>query len=175
MFWRGVALALAAVLLLGCAGERTGADYTGLVQNVGPPRPGQSRIVLLSEKSKGLGLDAVVCDVKLDDSPTSRLKPGTYVYVDRPAGRHQLVATQTLFPGETKRDITTQSGRTYFFLAKASERANTLTGMTLAGGLAGMLVASAATSGSDNLGPVDLFPLDEATARTTIAELRLAE
>jgi Protein of unknown function (DUF2846) len=174
MFWRGVALSLA-VVLLGCAGERTGADYTGLVQNVGPPRPGQSRIVLLSEKSKGLGLDAVVCDVKLDDSPASRLKPGTYVYVDRPAGRHQLVATQTLFPGETKRDITTQSGRTYFFLAKASERANTLTGMTLAGGLAGMLVASAATSGSDNLGPVDLFPLDEATARTTIAELRLAE
>jgi Protein of unknown function (DUF2846) len=151
MFRRGVALSLAAVLL-GCAGERIGADYAGLVQNVGPPKPGQSRIVLLTEKSKGLGLDAVVCDVKLDDGPTSRLKPRTYVYVDRPAGQHKLVVTEALFPGDTKRDITTQSGRTYFFLAKASARANTVTGMALAGGLAGVLVASAATSGSDNLG-----------------------
>jgi hypothetical protein len=32
---------------------------------------------------------------------------GTYVYVDRPAGRHQLIASESLFPGDTKRDITT--------------------------------------------------------------------
>jgi hypothetical protein len=47
--------------------------------------------------------------------------------------------------------------------------------MTVAGGLAGMLVASAATSGSDSPGPVDFLPLDEAAARVTIAELQLAE
>jgi hypothetical protein len=38
-----------------------------------------------------------------------------------------------------------------------------------------MLVASAVTSGSDSPGPIDFFPLDEAAARTTIAELQLAE
>ena len=40
---------------------------------------------------------------------------------------------------------------------------------------AGALVASVATSGSDNTGPADLIPLDEPTARTTLAELQLAD
>ena len=45
----------------------------------------------------------------------------------------------------------------------------------VAGGLAGMLVASAVTSGSENPGPVDFFPLDEPRARATLAELQQAE
>jgi len=46
----------------------------------------------------------------------------------------------------------------------------------LVAGLAGMAVASAATAGAtENTGPADIFPLDEATARTTLAELRLSE
>jgi len=105
----------------------------------------------------------------------AHLKPGTYVYADRPAGRHELVAGETLFPGETKRDITTESGRTYFFLTKTSDRHNSVTGMTLFGGLTGAVVASVVTSGSNNPGPADFFLLDEASARTTIAELQLAE
>jgi len=68
-----------------------------------------------------------------------------------------------------------ESGRTYFFLARTSERASTVTGMTMLGGLTGALIASAATSGRENPGPIDFFPLDEATARTTLAELQLAE
>lgn len=113
--------------------------------------------------------------MKLDGGPMGRLKNGTYVYADRPAGQHQLLATESTFPGDSKRDITTESGRTYFFLARVSDRHNSVTGMGMVGGLAGALVASAATSGSENPGPVDFFPLDEAAARTTIAELRLAE
>jgi hypothetical protein len=104
-----------------------------------------------------------------------RLKPGTYVYADRPAGQHQLWASENLFPGESKRDVTTESGRTYFFLARTSDRHNAVMGMTLAGGVAGMLVGSAVTSGSNSPGPIDFVPLDEAAARTTIAELQLAE
>jgi hypothetical protein len=175
MFWRGVMLAVSAALLVGCASQRTGADYAGLVQKVGPPRPGQSRIVVLHEKVAGLGLAYCICDMKLDDGPMGRLKPGTYIYADRPAGHHQLLATETMFPGESKRDITAESGRTYFFLVKASDRHNAVTGMTVVAGLAGALVTAAATSGSDSPGPVDFFPLDEAAARTTIAELQLAE
>lgn len=173
MFWRGVASAIAAVLLSSCVTERTGFDYAAMLQKVGPPKAGQSRIVVLQEKGNALG--ATACDVKLDGSPVGRLKTGTYVYADRSAGRHQLLATETMFPGESRRDITTESGRTYFFLARPSERHNAVTGMSLAGGLAGMLVASAATSGSNNPGPIDFFPLDEAAARTALAELQLAE
>ena len=157
MFWRGVIFLTAIVLLSGCVSDRVGTDYAAVAQKVGPPKPGQSRIVVLQEKRDGLSMAFCACDLKVDGSPIGKVIVGTYVYVDRPAGQHQLVVTEALFPGETKRDVTTQSGRTYFFLAKASARADTVTGMALAGGLAGVLVASAATSGSDNLGPRPTF------------------
>jgi hypothetical protein len=174
MSGRSVVWLVIAVLLSACASERTGFDYAAITQKIGPPRPGQSRIVVLQEKRRGLG-DYCVCDLKLDGGPMGKLKIGTYVYADRPAGRHQLLASEVLFPGDTKRDITTESGRTYFFLARPSERHNSVTGMSMVAGLAGALVASAATSGSDNPGPVDFVPLDEAAARATIAELQLTE
>src|SRR6266536_5081139 len=105
MFWRGVILSVVAGLLTGCVSDKAGLDYATTAQRIGPPKAGQSRIVVISEKAEGLGLDAAVCDVKVDGGAPSRLKPGTYIYVDRPAGRHQLAATQTLFPGDTKRDV----------------------------------------------------------------------
>ena len=173
MFWRGVALWVAATLLSGCVTERSGFDYAAMMQKVGPPRAGLARIVVLQEKITEVG--ATVCDIKLDGETVGRLRPGTYLYADRPAGRHQLQATETLFPGESKRDITTESGRTYFFLARTSDRHKAVTGLTILGGLAGAVVASAATAASENPGPVDLLPLNETAARTTIAELQLAE
>jgi hypothetical protein len=174
MFWRGVVLLIAAVLLCGCETERNGLDYSAMTQKVGPPRPGQTRIVVLREKAYA-GLADQGWDVKLDGGPMSDLKTGTYVYADRPAGQHQLSATASLFPGLSQQDISAQSGRTYFFLARPSERAKVLGGMSAAGGVAGLLVGAAVTSGNSNPGPLDFFPLDEAAARATVAELRLAE
>ncbi len=173
MLWRSIALLVTAVLLSGCVTERAGFDYAAVSQKIGAPKAGQSRIVVIQEKTSSLG--ATVCDIMLDGSPVGKLRLGTYVYADRPAGRHLLLATEVMFPGESKRDFTTEPGRTYFFLARPSERHNAVTGMTFAGGLAGMLVASAVTSGGDNPGPVDLLALDEATARTAITGLQLAE
>ena len=174
MIWRGVALLTIAALLTSCVTERTGADYARLIQKVGPPRPGQSRIVVLREKAYS-GLADPGWDVKLDGVPMSDLKTGTYAYADRPAGQHQLSATASLFPGVGQRDMSTQSGRTYFFLARTSERARVLDGMAAAGGLGGLLVGVAVTSGNSNPGPLDFFPLEESAARTTIADLRLAQ
>jgi hypothetical protein len=170
MFWRGAVLLFVVFVLAGCASERAGFDYAAVSQKV---KAGQSRIVVLQEKNGGLS--PCVCDLKLDGSPIGKLRPGTYVYADRPAGRHELLASEVLFPGDTRRDIRTESGRTYFFLARSSERHNSVGGMAMVGGLAGALVASAVTSGSDNLGPADFFPLDEAAARTAIAQLQLAD
>lgn len=171
-FSRVVFLLIAGGLLSGCV-TRSGFDYAAVMQKVGPPPPGQARIVVMSEKA--MGVAATNCDLKIDGVETSTLSAGHYVYLDRPAGRHEIVATQTLFPGETRRAITTVPGRTYFFLARHSERAKTMVGVTMLGGLAGALVAAAATSGSENPGPVDLHPLEETAARTTIAELQLAK
>jgi hypothetical protein len=175
MFWRGVALLTAAVLLCGCETiVRNGLDYSAMMQKVGPPRPGQSRIVVLREKAYG-GLTDAGWDIKLDGGPMTGLKTGTYVYADRPAGPHQLSATEPLFPGETQVDIVAESGHTYFFVARMSERRNALMTVSATNGLLGVVVGSAITAGYKNPGPFDFLPLEETAARATIAELRLAE
>ena len=157
MFGRGVILLAGALLLAGCVSDGVGTDYAAISQKVGPPKPGQSRIVVLQEKRKGLSMAFCACDVKLDGSPIGKVIVGSYAYADRPAGRHELVASEMLFPGETKRDFSTESGRTYFFLVKSSARHDSVTGVTMVAGLAGALVASAATAGSDNPGPAEFL------------------
>ena len=175
MLKRGIALLSGALLLSGCMTAKVGTDYAVMSQKIGPPKPGQSRVVVLQQKREGLSMVYCVCDVKLDGSPMAKVTFGTYAYADLPAGSHRLSATEALFPGETRRDFTTAPGRTYFFLVKESARHHAVTSTTMVAGLAGALVASVATSGSDNAGPADLIMLDEPTARATLAELQLAD
>jgi len=175
MVWRGVGLLMAAVLLSGCVTtERTGVDYAGMMQRLGPPRAGQARIVVLREKAFGDIIDAG-WNIQLDEAPMSSLKKGTNIYADRPAGLRQLTATEAAFPGVTRRDVTAESGRTYFFVARVSERKSAIIASAAGVGLLDMAVSSAITAGYSNPGPLDFVPLDEAAARTTIVELRLAD
>jgi hypothetical protein len=143
-------------------------------QKVGAPKPGQARIVVFREQAFG-GLIDQGWDVKLDGQPMGDLKTGTYVYADYPAGRHQLSSEMAFFPGVTQRDITVGAGRTHFFLAKLSDRARALNAASAAGGLTGLVVGTAITSGDSNPGPLDFIPLEEGAARQAVAELRLAE
>jgi hypothetical protein len=175
MFGRGVALSAAAMLLSGCVSDGVGTDYASVAQKIGPPKSGHSRIVVLQEKRKGLSMSLCACDMKLDGEPIGKVLVGTYAYADRPAGRHRLVASEVLFPGETVRDFTTDSGRTYYFLVRSSERHDAVTGGAMLGGIVGVVATSLVTSGSPNTGPADLFPLDEAAAKTTLVELQLAQ
>jgi len=168
------AFSVVAFLVSGCVTERSGLDFSAMSQKVGPPKAGQARIVVFREKAYG-GLFDQGWDVKLDGEQLSDLKTGTYVYADRPAGRHQLTSTMAMFPGVTQRDITVAAGRTYFFLAKLSERAHKLTAMSAAGGLTGLVVASAMTAGDANPGPLDFFPIEETAARAALTDLRLTE
>ena len=145
MFWRGVVLAVAAMFLCGCETERNGLDYSAMTQKLDPPRAGQARIAVLREKGFGGSVDTG-WNVQLDEAPMSDLKTGTYVYVDRPAGRHQLTATEAAFPGVTRRDDTAESGRTYFFVARMSERKSALIA-TSSSGLLGLAVGTVITAG----------------------------
>lgn len=175
MFGRWAGLCVTALLLSGCVTDTVGTDYAATAQRIGPPRAGQSRVVVVAEQKKGLLFQGTICEVKLDGATVGALKIGTYLYTDVPAGHHQLEATQTLFPGETKTDITTQAGRVYFYLVQPSQRSKGVSAGAMVGGIAGALVASAVSSGSDNPGPVDFVLLDEAAARTVLAERRLAD
>jgi hypothetical protein len=176
VFWRGVVLLISVLLLCGCETQRDGLDYTAIARKVGPPKAGHARIVVLREKGYG-GIVDGAWEVQLDGTPMSGLKTGTFVFADRPNGQHQLTATEPAFPGVTRHDITVQSGQTYFFVARTSKRKNAMiaTAAGAGGGLLGLALSTALTSGYDNLGPLDFFPLDEAAARTTIAELKLAQ
>ncbi|WP_249129756.1 DUF2846 domain-containing protein [Bradyrhizobium sp. AUGA SZCCT0283] len=151
-------------------------DYSAIARKVGPPKAGHARVVVLREKGFG-GIVDGAWDVQLDGTPITGLKTGTFAFADRPNGQLQLTATEAAFPGVTRHDITAQSGRTYFFVARTSKRKNAMiaTAGATGGGILGLALSTALTSGYDNPGPIDFFPLDEATARTTIAELRLAQ
>jgi hypothetical protein len=174
MLGRVVAFVIVAFVISGCVTERDGTDFAALAQKVGPPKAGQARIVVFREKGYG-GLADAGWDVKLDGEPMSELKTGTYVYADRSAGGHKLTSTMALFPGETQYEITVTAGRTYYFLVRPSARANTLNAMSAAGGMSGLIVGAVVTSGNDNQGPLDFFPLPEPDARTMMADIPLAQ
>jgi hypothetical protein len=173
MFWRGVALLIAAVSLGGCETERNGLDYSAMTQKVGPPKAGQARVVVLREKGYG-GIGDAGWEVQLDGASMRGLRTGTYAYLDRPAGHHDLMATEPGFPGVTHYDLAAESGRTYFLVARWSERKSALMA-TASQGLLGAALGMALTAGYKNPGPLDFFPLEDTAARTTVAELRLAE
>jgi hypothetical protein len=174
MRFRVVAWVVVAFVTAGCVTERDGTDFTSLTNKVGAPKSGQARIVVFREKGYG-GLADASWDIQLDGQPMSGLKTGTYVYADRPAGRHKLTSIMALFPGETQYEITVAAGRTYFFLTRPSARANTLNAMSAAGGMSGLVVAAVITSGNDNPGPLDFFPMEESAARAMMADVPLAE
>ena len=169
------AILSAAALLSGCVSDGVGSDYATVAQKVGPPKAGQSRIVVFQEKRQGLSMALCACQIAVDGNPIGRVLVGTYVYADRPAGRHHLAATESLFPGESTRDITTVAGRTYYFLVRTSERHDAMSGGAVIAGVAGVLVTAVATADKEDQGPAQLIPLDEPSARTALAELELAQ
>jgi hypothetical protein len=173
MLGRVVAWVIIAFVISGCVTERDGTDFAALSQKIGPPKSGQARVVVFREKGYG-GLVDGGWDVKLDGEPLSDLKTGTYVYADRPVGRHELSSTMASFPGETHHEITVAAGRTYYFLVRPSDRAKTLGAMSAAGGMSGLIVGAVITSGNNNQGPLDFFPLPETDARTMMADIPLA-
>jgi hypothetical protein len=174
MFLRGMVLAAVAVLISGCVTERSGADYPSLSQRIGTPRPGQARIVVFREKGYA-GIADEGWDVKLDGTPLRPLKTGTFIYTERPAGHHDLSASMQLFSGDTHVDVAAETGRTYFFLARPSDKAKTLYAMSAAGGIAGLVVGAAVTSNNKNPGPLDFFPMDDASARDMMNDLRVSD
>jgi hypothetical protein len=93
--------------LSGCA--REGLDFASVSQGSGGPKNGQGRIVVLLEKGYGGLLDHGY-PVSLDGEPMGELRTGTFLYRDRPAGRHELSVNEWDFPGVTKQEIAVAPG-----------------------------------------------------------------
>lgn len=138
MLRRGALLLAVGAMLVGCVSDRVGTDFASVSNKVGPPRAGHSRVVLLEDKRNGLSMAICACEVKLDGAPLGKVVAGKYAYADRPAGRHELLVTELMFPGDTKREIVMEAGRTHFYLIKSSPRHDAATGGAILSGWPGL-------------------------------------
>jgi hypothetical protein len=172
--FRNLWVVVAAALLFGCAGTREDLGFSAVSQRNGGLKNGQGRIVVLRETQFVGSMDGGH-PVSLDGQPIGDLRTGTFLVRDVPAGRHELSVSRWSFPGETKLGLSIASGRTYFYQANLSERSKALMVSSVAAGLAGWAVTAAATSGSENTGPVEFVLLDEAAGRQMVSELQLAQ
>jgi hypothetical protein len=158
------AFGLAAVLL-GCV-TQSGPPPSSLA-TLGASPKGMARIVVVRPEKGFFGWqrDAAV-PVKLDGEPLGELMTGTFAYLDRPAGPHQLSTDLWGWPGVTRHDFTALPGRTYFFRASVNEKFKDVQVVSMISPLGG-LVASAATY--NDHGPIDLTAISEAQAKQAIA------
>jgi hypothetical protein len=157
------AFGLAAVLL-GCA-TQSGPPLSSLA-TLGAPPKGIARIVVVRPEKGYFGIDHAF-PVKLDGEPLGELMTGTFAYLDRPAGPHQLSAEIWGSPGVTRHDFTAVPGRTYFFRASANEKVKDIQVVSMISPLGGLVAA--ATTYNDRQGPIDLTPIGEAEAKQAIA------
>jgi Protein of unknown function (DUF2846) len=159
-----LAFALAAVLA-GCV-TQSGPPLSSLATVGGPPK-GMARIVVVRQEQTSIVMRYGGFPVKLDGEPLGEVSVGTFAYLDRPRGSHQLSAEVWGYPGVTRLDFTAVSGRTYFFRASLNEKANGVAAVTMVSPVGG-LIAAAATY-DDRQGPIDLTPISEAEAKQVIA------
>jgi Protein of unknown function (DUF2846) len=166
--WRLYAAFAVAAVLAGCA-TQSGPPLSSLATVGGPPK-GMARVVVLRQEPHSFGPRNRNYPVNLDGEPLGELSAGSFAYLDRPAGRHQLSADLWGWPGVTRLDFTAVPGRTYYFRASLNEKMDDITGFSMISPLGGA-IASVATY-NDRQGPINLAPISESDARQAIAATR---
>jgi hypothetical protein len=165
--WRCYPALVLAAVLAGCA---TGGTPLSSLTTVGGPPRGMARIVVVRPQQTSTVARYGGFQIKLDGEQLGDLGVGTFAYLDRPGGPHELSALIVGDPGVTRRDFTAAAGRTYYFTASLNAKMNDLVAVSEMSPLGG-LIAAAATY-NDRQGPVDLTPTSEAEAKQTIASAR---
>ena len=174
--WRMPFVLLAVTAVTGCAAPaRTGATLDALTKNIGVPKAGHARVFVLRDKAFA-GIIDPGWKIQLDGQIMGDLKTGTFVYLDRPAGRHQL----SFFRGGdlahvSRLDFDVAGGRSYYFRIELNEKGRMVAAGSSMGGVLPLLVTSTIAAAADDRGLFDFIPLDNATATQALAELRLAD
>ncbi len=168
--WQLAAAVAVAAALGGCL-TQSGPPLSALATVGGPPK-GMARIVVVRGEQASPVMRYGGFPIRLDGEPLGEVEVGTFAYLDRPAGAHQLSAEIWGSPGVTRLDFTAASGRTYYFRASLSDKANDVAAVTMISPIGG-LIASAA-SYDDRHGPIDLTPMSEAEAKQAIAAAQAA-
>jgi hypothetical protein len=170
--WRlGAALAVA-VSLGGCLTASGPSLSTMATATAGGPPKGMARIVVLRGEQSSFVMRGGGFPIKLDGEPLGEVAVGTFAYLDRPAGAHQISAEIWGYPGVTRHDFTAIAGRTYYFRASLNEKANDVAAVTMISPIGGMIAASATYN--DRQGPIDLTLISEVEAKQAMAAARAA-
>ena len=174
--WRMALVLLAVTAVTGCAAPvRTGTTLDALTKNIGAPKAGHARVFVLRDKAFA-GIIDPGWRVQLDGQTMGDLKTGTFVYLDRPAGRHRLSFSRGGDLAHVSRlDFDVAAGRSYYFRIELNEKGRMVEVGSSMGGVLPLLITSAAAAAADDRGLFDFIPLDNATATQAIAELRLAD
>jgi hypothetical protein len=162
--WRLYPVFALAAVLLGCV-TQSGPPLSSLATVGGPPK-GMARIVVVRQEQASFVMRNGAFPIKLDGEPLGEVAVGTFAYLDRPAGSHQLSAEIWGYPGVTRYDFSAVSGRTYFFRASLNEKANDVAGVSMISPIGGLIAAAATYT---DHGPIDLAPISPAEAKQAIA------
>jgi hypothetical protein len=140
---------------------------------IAPPKSGVARVFVLRDKAFA-GIIDTGFQAYLDEAPMGDLKTGTFVYRDVPAGPHKLFFARPLdmFRG-SHQEFSAAPGGSYYFRLELNDKGKWITASTVVAGMAGALASSAVGAAADDRGLFDFTPLDDATARAAMAELRL--
>lgn len=162
-----------AALVTGCVTDQSGPALESL-STMAPPTGGSARIVVMRPENGFMGAGDRSFGIKLDGESMGDLMTGTFVFRDRPAGRHQIAADLWDIPGVTHYDVNAAAGRTYYVVAKLNENVNAMYGAQIVGGLAGKFIVAAASGMGGERSAIDLTPMSEADAKRLVAGLKQA-
>jgi hypothetical protein len=157
-------------LVAGCAGQ-SGPALDSLT-TMAAPASGTARIVVMRTEKGFFGIGDRSFGIKLDGESMGDLMTGTFVWADRPAGRHQVTADLWDIQGVTRYEVNAVAGRTYYLVAKLNEGVNNAYGAQLLGGLAGKYIVAGASGLGGDRGAIDLTPASEADAKRMVAALK---
>jgi len=113
-----------------------------------------------------------VVPVKLDDQPMGELLTSAFVYLDVPAGRHEVSSDFWDIPGVTRHRIDAASGRTYYIVAKVNKNFQDVVLASNFVGIAGYALATSAAGFGKDRGAIDLIQLSDAEGARLLVELQ---
>lgn len=157
--------ALAGVLLAGCM-------TTTAVEPQGRALSGQNARIYLIRPDSWVGKLAVYA-VEIDGKNVGKVANGSFLSVDRPPGRHEIVVAPLLDFAGARHSFHAEAGRSYYFVVnvKASTTAVVSGSFVMAIPLPGTSVGKP-TGERNFLSGIYLGALDDAEGRAMIAALK---
>lgn len=161
---RAIWAALACAFLAGCVS-------TSALEPQGAARSAQRARIYLIFPDSWAGKFARY-NIEIDDKPVGKLAAGSYISVDRPAGRHKIAIKWLISVADVAHEFHAVAGRNYYFVfnIKSSTSAVVSGGFVMAIPMPGTSVGRPVTERNSMAG-VYISQLDDAAGQAILAQL----